>query len=159
SYSHMLENQETYKIRDDWKLRVEEVVNYVLENDMYAMINIHWDGGWMNQPTYANQEEINEKLAALWNQVALHFRDYDDHLLFAGTNEVHIANNYGTPTAENAAVQNSFNQTFVDVVRSTGGRNTYRHLVVQGYNTNIEHTVNQLTIPVDYIDDLLMVGA
>jgi endoglucanase len=147
----------TFAIDPALMARVEEVVNYVLNDDMYAIINIHWDGGWMNHPTYARQAYINNRLAAIWNQIALHFRDYDDHLLFAGTNEVMQEGNYGTPTKEYYTVQNSFNQTFVTTVRSTGGRNAYRHLAVQGFNTNINHTVNYFVTPVDPTPSRLMV--
>lgn len=155
SWSHKMDAE--YNIDPEWKQRVEEVVNYVLDNDMYAIINIHWDGGWMNHPDNAHKEAINTKLEKMWKQIAIHFRDYNDYLLFAGTNEVHVENNYDAPSAENAEVQNSFNQTFIDAVRATGGRNTYRHLIVQGYNTNIEHAKNFLTIPDDPTDNRLMV--
>ncbi|MHA7100822.1 cellulase family glycosylhydrolase [Roseivirga pacifica] len=157
SWSHMIEDEETFYIKYEWKQRVEEVVNYALENDMYAIINVHWDGGWMDHPDYENQDAINTKLAAFWKQIAKYFRDYDDKLLFAGTNEVHVEGNYNPPTAENAEVQNSFNQTFINTVRATGGRNTYRHLVVQTFNTNIEHGVNHLIIPEDETDDRMLV--
>lgn len=157
SWSHMLEDEATYTISSEWKQRVEEVVNYVLDNDMYAVINVHWDGGWMNDPTYDNQEAINDKLEAFWQQIGVYFRDYDDKLLFAGTNEVHMKDDFNAPTTEYAAVQNSFNQTFINTVRGTGGRNTYRHLIVQAYNTNIDHAVNFLIIPEDPTNDRLMV--
>lgn len=157
SWSHMIVAEDSFYISYEWKQRVEEVVNYVIENDMYAILNVHWDGGWMNQPYYDNQDEINEKLAAFWKQIAKYFRDYNDYLLFAGTNEVHVSGDFGTPSAENADVQNSFNQTFINTVRATGGRNTFRHLVVQGYNTNIEHTINFLEIPEDPTADRMMV--
>jgi endoglucanase len=115
---------------------------------MYAIINIHWDGGWLEEhPLYSHQEDVNIKQKALWEQIAVAFRDYDEHLLFAGTNEVHA--NYGDPTAENIETQQSYNQTFVDAVRSTGGKNAWRNLVVQGYNTNILHAYNHMTMPSD----------
>lgn len=144
----------TFTIDESWLWRVEEVVNYVLNNGMYAIINEHWDNGWI-EPTYAKQKEVNDRLAAMWEQIAVYFRDYDDHLLFAGTNEVHVG--YNTPTKEYYTVQNSFNQTFVNAVRSTGGRNHYRHLLVQGYNTNIDHTNNYFIMPTDVVDKRLMV--
>ncbi|MCY2687527.1 cellulase family glycosylhydrolase [Salinimicrobium sp. TH3] len=145
---------ENFTIRETWMNRVEEVVNYVLDNDMYAIINIHWDGGWM-QPTYDEQEYVNARLDAMWQQIAIRFRDYEDKLLFAGTNEVMVEGDYGTPTEEYYTVQNSFNQTFINTVRETGGRNHYRHLVVQGFNTNINHTVNYAVIPEDVVDNRL----
>jgi len=150
-------NTSTFEISPTLMARVEEVVNYVLNDDMYAIINIHWDGGWMNSPTYKDSVSINNRLAALWEQIAVYFRDYDDHLIFAGTNEVHVEGVYSAPTKENYTVQNSFNQTFVTTVRSTGGRNVYRHLAVQGYNTNIDYTVNFFAKPNDMTPNRLMV--
>ncbi len=159
SWSHMMSDQELYKIKKEWKERVAEVVNYALDNDMYVIMNIHWDSGWLNEPVYDKQEELNNRLAIMWKQIAVFFRDYDDHLLFAGTNEVLFEGDYSDPTAEYVNVQNSFNQTFVNTVRATGGRNTYRHLVVQTFNTNIAHGVNHFVFPEDETDDRLMVEA
>ncbi|MCD8032536.1 MAG: cellulase family glycosylhydrolase [Bacteroides sp.] len=155
AWSGYIEDQSTYRIKDSWLARVKEVVDYCVDNDMYAIINIHWDGGWLeNNPFYDKQEEVNEKQEALWKQIAVYFRDYDEHLLFAGTNEVHA--DYGTPTSEYIEVQHSYNQTFVDVVRSTGGRNAYRNLIVQAYNTNITYAVDYLEMPDDPMTDRLM---
>jgi endoglucanase len=144
-----------YIIEESWLNRVEEVVNYVLDNDMYAMINIHWDNGWM-QPTYDQQNYVNDRLERMWKQIATHFRDYGDHLLFAGTNEVMKDGDYGTPTKEYYTVQNSFNQTFITAARKTGGKNVFRYLVVQGFNTNIDHAVNFAKIPDDVVEDRML---
>ena len=146
----------SYTIKTEWLNRVKEVVDYVLHDSLYAIINIHWDGGWI-QPTYAMQGYVNNRLAVMWDQIAVHFRDYGNHLLFAGTNEVMVEGNYGPPNKEYCAVQNSYNQTFVTTVRSTGGRNAYRYLVVQGFNTNIDYTVSCFTAPEDETENRLMV--
>ncbi|WP_035917050.1 cellulase family glycosylhydrolase [Flavimarina sp. Hel_I_48] len=148
-------NEAEFTIQDSWLDRVQEVVDYALANDMYVIMNEHWDGGWM-QPTRADQEYVNTRLEAMWTQIATHFREYGDHLLFAGTNEVMVEGDYSTPTEDYYTVQNSFNQTFVDAVRATGGKNVYRYLVVQGFNTNIDHTVNYAEIPEDVVAGKLM---
>ena len=157
SWSNHMDATDDYKIDDSWKERVARVVQYVLDDDMYAIINIHWDGGWMNHPDDDHQDSINGKLKAMWKQIAVYFRNDGDHLLFAGTNEVHVENNYDAPTAENAAVQNSLNQTFVNAVRSTGGKNIYRQLIIQSYNTNAQYAVSDLVMPKDPTDNRLMV--
>ena len=155
AWSGYIVDQTTYKISDAWLTRVREVVNYCVDNDMYAIINIHWDGGWLeNNPTYAAQVEVNKKQKALWEQIAVAFRNYDQHVLFAGTNEVHF--DYGNPTTEHITVQQSYLQTFVTAVRSTGGKNTYRNLIVQGYNTNIGQTYTYMTMPTDPTSNRLM---
>lgn len=148
AWSGYIEDRNTHKLKDEWIMRVREVVDYCVDNGMYVIINIHWDGGWLeNNPTYARQAEVNKKQKALWEQIAVAFRDYDEHLLFAGTNEVHA--NYNRPTTEHLQVQMSYNQTFTDAVRSTGGRNAWRVLVAQGYNTNIQYTYESLVLPKD----------
>lgn len=154
AWNSYIENSVTCKLKESWINRVKEVVGYCIDNDMYAIINIHWDGGWLEEnPVYAKQEAVNAKQTALWEQIAMTFRDYDEHLLFAGTNEVHAG--YGTPSAENLKVQMSFNQTFVDAVRSTGGKNAYRNLIVQAYNTNIDLAYNELKMPNDKVKSRL----
>jgi endoglucanase len=145
-----------FTIDTTWLNRVEEVVNYVLKDSMYAIINEHWDGGWL-QPTYSDSAYADHRLAVMWKQIAIHFRDYNDHLLFAGTNEVMVTNDYNAPTKEYYTVQNGFNQIFVNTVRSTGGRNYYRYLLVQGFNTNIGYTVSFFSQPIDVTPNRLMV--
>ena len=146
----------TYIIDTNWLNRVEEVVNYALNDSMYVIINEHWDEGWI-QPTYSQQEYIRNRFETMWHQIAVHFRDYDNHLLFAGTNEIMKEGDYGAPTEEYYTVQNGFNQLFVNTVRSTGGRNIYRYLVVQGFNTNIDYTVEYFADPEDVVENRLMV--
>lgn len=156
AWSGYIIDQNTYKIDPVWMARVKEVVDYCVNKDMYAIINIHWDGGWRDEnPFYDKQEAILKKHNALWEQIAVYFRDYDEHLLFAGTNEVHSQTN-NSPSSENIEVQLSFNQSFVNTVRSTGGRNAWRNLIVQGYNTNIDLSVKHLTMPNDETHNRVM---
>ncbi len=155
AWSGYMEDQTTYRVSDAWLARVKEVVDYCVANDLYVVINTHWDGGWLEEhPLYSHQAAVTEKFTALWKQVAVYFRDYDERLLFAGTNEVRA--DYNTPTAEHLAVQASYNQVFVETVRATGGRNAYRNLVVQAYNTNINHARDFFRLPVDAVQDRLV---
>lgn len=153
SWNQNLENAATAKIKTDWLNRVKEVIQYCVDNDMYVLVNIHWDGGWLeNNITEAKKEENNAKQKAFWEQIATHLRGFDEHLLFASANE---------PAVEDAAqmaVLNSYHQTFIDAVRSTGGKNAYRTLVVQGPTTDIEKT-NKLmtTLPTDKVASRMMV--
>jgi aryl-phospho-beta-D-glucosidase BglC (GH1 family) len=147
----------TLAIDAAWLARVKEVVDYAIANNgMYVILNSHWDGGWLEEhPLYSYQEAVNEKQNAYWTQVANYFENYDEHLLFAGTNEVHA--DYGTPTTEHITVQESYNQTFVNAVRATGGNNATRTLVVQTYNTNMWHGLDYFTPPTDTVSNRLIV--
>ncbi|MDD4514122.1 glycoside hydrolase family 5 protein [Massilibacteroides sp.] len=158
AWNSYLEEGSEYRIRTSWMERVKEVVDYCIENDMYVILNSHWDGGWLeNNPTYSQQAIVVKKQKAIWKQIATAFNDYDERLLFAGTNEVHVSNVYTAPTKENNEVLQSYNQAFVDAVRETGGKNTYRHLIVQTYNTNIQFGIDYLTMPSDPTPNRLFV--
>jgi aryl-phospho-beta-D-glucosidase BglC (GH1 family) len=135
-----------------WLARVKEVVGYCVANDMYVIVNIHWDNGWLeNNITDAKKDSVNAKQKALWEQIATTLRDFDEHVLFASANE---------PKADNAAqmaILNGYHETFINAVRSTGGRNAYRVLVVQGPHTNISITATLMTtMPHDPVPNKLM---
>jgi len=139
-----------------WLAHVKEVVDQARRAGLYVMINTHWDGGWMNHPTFDHQAAIQAQLADYWSQIATVFKDYDDHLLFAGSNEVGVENSVAPPTPEQATVQNAFNQTFVDTVRAAGGRNATRYLVVQSFSTNIDNAIKFSTVPRDSVPGRLL---
>jgi aryl-phospho-beta-D-glucosidase BglC (GH1 family) len=143
----------TSVINSSWIARVKEVVDYCIKDSIYVIMNAHWDKGWLeNRVNLANQSQVNQRQQAYWTQIANYFKDYDEHLLFAGANE---------PNAHDATgmtVLLSYHQTFIDAVRATGGNNSSRTLVIQGPSTDIDLT-NKLmnTMPTDQIADRLMV--
>ena len=124
---HHVDNPATANIDPNWLNRVKEVVGYCVKNDMYVLLNIHWDNGWLeNNCTKAKQDSVNAKQKAFWEQIATTMRDFDEHLMFASANEPN------TKDAAEMSVLLTYHQTFVNAVRSTGGRNAYRNLVIQG---------------------------
>lgn len=154
-WQHHITNEATMAIDNAWLQRLKEIVGYCLDNDMLVIINTHHDQWLERRPTNAYKAENNRRLGQLWTNIATAFRDYDYRLAFAGTNEVHMPNNWNTPTTENQAVQNSYNQTFVDAVRSTGGNNLKRHLMVQTYNCDLAFGLRSggFIIPTDVADN------
>jgi hypothetical protein len=153
SWNQYMANSSTAQLRIDWLNRVKEVIQYCVDNDLYVLLNIHWDGGWLeNNCTVAKQAENNAKQRAYWEQIATHLRSFDEHLLFAGANEPNVSD------ATQMAVLYSYHQTFINAVRSTGGKNSHRVLVIQGPSTDIETTNKlMLTLPTDKIANRLMV--
>jgi|APHig6443717817_1056837.scaffolds.fasta_scaffold49615_2 aryl-phospho-beta-D-glucosidase BglC (GH1 family) len=139
-------------IDEDWLVRVKEVVDYCINDDLYVIINAHWDKGWLeNRVNLANQSEVNQRQEAYWTQIAEYFKDYDEHLLFAGANEPNVHD------ATAMSVLMTYHQTFIDAVRATGGNNSSRTLIVQGPSTDIEETNKFMTsMPTDEIADRLM---
>lgn len=152
AWDYYIEDQSTYKIKESWLNRVDEVVGYCVANDLYAIVNIHWDGGWLeNNCTPDKQEANNKKQQALWTQIANKLNHYDEHLLFAGCNEPNVSN------ASQWAVLKTYEQTFIDAVRATGGNNAVRNLIVQGPSTDINRTMELFTMPEDVVKNRLMV--
>lgn len=150
---HHLDNAKTAHIDANWLNRVKEVVDYCVRNDMYVLLNIHWDNGWLDgNINKAKRDSVNAKQKAFWEQIATTMRDFDEHLMFAGANE---------PPAENPEqmeILTSYHQTFIDAVRSTGGKNSYRVLVVQGPCTDIRKTYDMMNIlPKDQVANRMMV--
>lgn len=152
SWNQNLANASTAQIQTVWLDRVKEVVQYCVDNDMYVIVNVHWDGGWLeNNVTEAKKEANNAKQKAFWEQIATHLRGFDEHLLFAGTNEPNVED------AAQMAVLTSYHQTFIDAVRSTGGKNAYRNLIIQGPSTDIEKTNKLMTVlPTDKVPNRMM---
>lgn len=171
--THLYEGD--YTIDADYMDRVEEVVRYARKAGMYVIVNDHWDGGWYGM--FGSESAETRALAmeaykGMWQQIAERFRDYSDYLIFESANE-----ELGTRFDENSplycsdsvvtylndderyALTNEINQTFVDVVRATGGNNATRFLLIAGYGTNIDQTCDdRFQMPKDTADSKLMVS-
>lgn len=140
-----------YKIDEEWLNRVQEVVDYAFENDVYVIINMHHED-W-HFPSNQNKDQASEILQALWTQVAERFRDYDEKLIFEGLNEPRkkgTAMEWNGGDYEGKQVVNHFAQVFVETVRATGGNNTIRNLMVTGYAASSnKETLRNISLPAD----------
>lgn len=183
--THLYEGD--YTIDADYMDRVEEVVRYARKAGMYVIINDHWDGGWYGM--FGSESAETRALAmeaykGMWQQIAERFRDYSDYLIFESANEelggrfdenspLYCSDSVVTYLTddERYALTNEINQTFVDVVRATGGNNATRFLLIAGYGTNIDQTcddrfqmpkdtaVSKLMVSVHYYDPWSYCGA
>lgn len=135
-----------------WLDRVSEIVGWIVNEDMYAIVNIHWDGGWLeNHVGDGYSSTIDRKQHDYWTQIATRLNKYDEHLLFAGMNEPGMNGGITSSTVQTIM---KYQQTFVDAVRATGGNNAVRCLIHQGPETNIDKTVDaslQYKLPVDNV--------
>ena len=171
--THLYEGD--YTIDADYMDRVEEVVRYARKAGMYVIINDHWDGGWYGM--FGSESAETRALAmeaykGMWQQIAERFRDYSDYLIFESANEelggrfdenspLYCSDSVVTylNDDERYALTNEINQTFVDVVRATGGNNATRLLLIAGYSTNIDQTCDdRFQMPKDTADSKLMVS-
>lgn len=126
-------DHQTGEIDAVWLNRVKEVVQYCVNDDMYVLLNIHWDGGFLDcKATGAKLDTVKAIQKALWEQIATKMRDFDEHVMFASANE---------PDATDLASSinlHSYHQIFINTVRATGGKNAYRTLVLQSPNTSLD---------------------
>ena len=171
--THLYEGD--YTIDADYMDRVEEVVRYARKAGMYVIVNDHWDGGWYGM--FGSESAETRALAmeaykGMWQQIAERFRDYSDYLIFESANEelggrfdenspLYCSDSVVTYLTddERYALTNEINQTFVDVVRATGGNNATRLLLIAGYSTNIDQTCDdRFQMPKDTADSKLMVS-
>lgn len=171
--THLYEGD--YTIDADYMDRVEEVVRYARKAGMYVIVNDHWDGGWYGM--FGSESAETRALAmeaykGMWQQIAERFRDYSDYLIFESANEelggrfdenspLYCSDSVVTYLTddERYALTNEINQTFVDVVRATGGNNATRFLLIAGYSTNIDQTCDdRFQMPKDTAESKLMVS-
>ena len=158
-FQHMKEDG---TVDEAWMNRIQEIVDYVIDNGMYCILNVHHDTGadsddvkhWIKADE-ANYNENKEKFESLWTQIATRFKNYDQHLLFEGYNEMLDADNtWNAPkSASSYNGLNGYAQSFVNAVRATGGNNETRNLIVNTYAAaSGDEVLNNLTIPTDKVE-------
>jgi endoglucanase len=172
AWTNMMNFEEgDYTIAKAYLDRVEEIVNYARNEDMYVIINDHWDGGWWGMFGSASEETRDaamELYTSMWTQIAERFKDYSDYVIFESANEelgyrlndTDIAEDSGTLSDEECyEVANEINQAFVDTVRATGGNNEQRFLLIAGFGTDIANTVKQaFVMPEDSAENKLLIS-
>ena len=135
--------------------RAKEVVGWIETAGMYAIVNIHWDGGWIYNESKPNQykltSDVTAKFAAYWTQIATGFSNVGHRLVFEGLNEEgRFYLDGDSSQAPDYAALNQLNQLFVATVRNQSGFNKTRALLIAGFNTDIDLTcVNGFAVPTD----------
>ena len=172
AWSNLMKDDGTYTINEDYFNRVETVMNYAFNAGMYAIVNIHYDGGWwarFGSKTESERTQAMVKYKAMWTQIANRFNEYSDHLIFEAANEElgerlnstddYAGSGYFTNTDDLYKQVTAINQAFVDTVRGTGGNNASRFLLIAGYNTDIAKTCDErYVMPTDTIDGHMMIS-
>lgn len=163
-WGNMMANDGTYTINSEYIARVKELVDYCCNAGLYAVINIHHFDEFIIRRN--STEKCAEIFTTLWTQIAEYFKNYPYNVVFEGYNEYLGGSQFDENgelvdlSAQDAyTMTNTLNQTFVDAVRATGGKNAQRVLIVSGYWTNIDRTTSpEFVMPTDKADDKLMVS-
>ena len=181
-FNHMDKNG---KVNPTWMARVKEVVDYVIANGMYCVLNVHHDTGadgdnfksWIKADV-TNYNNNKQRFEYLWQQIAETFKDYDEHLIFESYNEMLDTYNswcyasFSTSSRYDASVAasayqaiNSYAQSFVTTVRNSGGNNAQRNLVVNVYaaasgygtwSTHLQDPFKEMKLPTDNVQNHLI---
>lgn len=151
-------------INESWLAQIKTLVDYCIANEMYVIVNSHWDNGWLEDEVFSgthpdrngvtvntDSSKIRARQYAYWTQIANTFKNYDEHLLFAGANEPGVNDHRGGMVADGYTdngqygfnsdrmkILKSYYQAFIDAVRSTGGNNATRTLIIQSPRTEID---------------------
>jgi len=125
-------NHATGEIDAAWLNRIKEVIQYCVNDGMYVLLNDHHDGFMDCRATGAKLDTVKAIQKAIWEQVATKLRDFDEHVMFASSNEPDATD------LTSSTNLHSFHQIFIDAVRSTGGKNAYRTLVLQAPSTSLD---------------------
>ncbi len=140
-----------------WLAQVKDVVDMIIAEGMYVVLNSHWDEGWLEDRVYdgtinprsgagdiANSSATTEaRQKAFWSQIATYFKSYDEHLLFAGANEPGVNDPWGASgqlqfdNTRMKILQGYYN-AFISAVRTAGGNNDTRTLIVQAPRTEMD---------------------
>lgn len=162
------EGSDAFTISIEWLDRVQEVVDYAYDNEMYIIINIHHDTDMeVYYPDSDHYDQSENYIRTIWETVAERFKDYDQHLIFESMNEPRLVGNSYEWNFESSSTEcqdsedciNKLNQVFVDVVRASGGNNADRYLMVPGYSASLAGVTTDLfVLPTDSAENKLIVS-
>jgi endoglucanase len=137
-----------YPVNPAFVAQVKQAVDWALDAGMYAVINIHWDGGWLENNITTNIDPvINAKQQSYATQIATAFAGYDNRLLFAAANEPNV------DSPEEMKTLMYYYQTYVNAVRAVGGYNTNRWLVMP----SVSDATWMNALPSDTVSNRIMV--
>ncbi len=153
SWYRWVDDENDFKIRDEWMDRIEEVVGYCYANNMYVIVNMHHDDkAWLDiTKSGEDWEAIRVKYIAIWKQIADRFKNYDDHLILEAGNEIIANNDWWGQNDEYFDKINQLYFDFMNVVRNSGGYNDERYVMLPTYGAQwYEHQWGNLNIPDDH---------
>ncbi|MCD7708876.1 MAG: glycoside hydrolase family 5 protein [Clostridiales bacterium] len=172
AWTNMMDYEDgDYTIGEAYLDRVQEIVDWAIDADMFVIVNDHWDGGWWGMFGSATEETRDEAMTIyteMWTQIAERFANYPNQLIFESANEelgdslneTTVCRDSGSLSEDECyETTNEINQAFVDLIRASGGNNANRFLLIAGYNTDIDKTCDdRYVMPTDSATDKLLIS-
>lgn len=119
-----------YTIEAAYLARVQQVVDWALKEKLYVMINLHHDSWLWISGMEKKHDEVLARYNAAWTQIAAKFKNYPDKLMFESVNEPRFTDGGTTDEAKATQMLTELNKSFHSIVRSSGGKNAKRPLVL-----------------------------
>lgn len=144
-----------YRINDDFMERVEQIVDWALEEDLYVILNMHHDSDWIKEMGNDYDKVLN-RYSAVWEQIAEHFRDYPETVMFEAINEPRFsdAGLEQQDRPEYFVFLDDLQQTFHKIVRDSGATNETRPLVLTTMTgSSRENRIDELAETISELDD------
>ncbi|MGD1946647.1 MAG: glycoside hydrolase family 5 protein [Croceivirga sp.] len=139
-----------YAIEISYLERIQALVDKALSLGMHVIINTHHEDPWVI-PTTTQADMVKPRLSSLWTQIAEQFKMYGDYLIFETLNEPRhegSAEEWAGGTPEGRQVVNTYHKTCLEAIRSTGGNNTRRFIMISTYAaSSLDVTMNDLEVP------------
>jgi len=113
-----------------------KVIDYAISLDMYVVINTHHEH-WLKD-NYDGSKSYDDKFSNLWTNIATHFKDYPQTLIFEVLNEPEgklgewsNSGEWPNPSSGLAlSYTRNVNQVGYDAIRATGGANETRLVMI-----------------------------
>lgn len=119
-----------YTIEPAYLDRVEQVVDWALDEDLYVMVNVHHDSWLWISHMETKHDEVLARYNAIWTQVADHFKDHSNKLMFESVNEPRFSDGGTTDEEKMFDMLKELNLSFHSILRESGGKNAERPLVL-----------------------------
>ncbi|MEL7362838.1 MAG: glycoside hydrolase family 5 protein, partial [Bacteroidota bacterium] len=117
-----------------WMDRVEQVVDWALDRDLFVILNAHHED-WLKED-YANAT-LRARFDAIWTQVATRFQDKPERLLLEVINE---------PVGMTVAEVDGLNARVLAIIRQT---NPTRLVILGGNEYSNMEQLEQMAVPDD----------
>ncbi|MBR5965575.1 MAG: glycoside hydrolase family 5 protein [Treponema sp.] len=182
SWHNHITDTDGHKIDSAWLARVKTVVDWSLDAGMNVIINIHHDnlteaqmattyGFCVPEAGGANYASLKTNsqtyITDIWKQVATHFKDYNDKLIFEILNEPRAVGKdyeWGADTNEKKdkvsaanVIIKEYEKAALDIIRASGGNNATRYLMVPPYAAS-PSLMDGWSLPTDSASNKLIVS-
>jgi len=151
TFDQRMEAGPDYTIDEAFLSRLDQAIQWSLDEDMYVMINIHHDSWiWLEQGMHSDHDESLARYKAIWTQLAERYKNYSTKVMFESINEPRFAGS----DEEKQKYLDELNSSFYDIVRKSGGHNDVRPLILPTLDTGSEpHKIEALQSFIKELND------